>query len=216
MKRLSFPKSMYWDRTFHRFARPVRWLLALYGDELLKVDFGLVSSDRFTRGHRFMGVRKIEVSKVGEYLEKLYDNFVIADPQKRREKMLAGIASIEKEVGGKAVLDADLVEENLYLVEYPVPFYGSFDQTFLQIPEEVLVTTMKNHQRYFRKGRLGELEALLHRRQQQSGRQHVRREGGEREGSKGKALRRFLLLGRGSEGTPFCKGGLPQENRSPR
>ena len=149
IKRLSFPKSMYWDRTFQRFARPVRWLLALYGDELLRVDFGLVSSDRFTRGHRFMGVRKIEVSKVGEYLEKLHDNFVIADPQKRREKMLAGIASIEKEMGGKAALDADLVEENLYLVEYPVPFYGFFDRSFLQIPEEVLVTTMKNHQRYF-------------------------------------------------------------------
>lgn len=149
IKRLSFPKSMYWDRTFRRFARPVRWLLALYGNELLKVDFGLLSSDRFTRGHRFMGVRKIEVSNVGEYLEKLYDNFVIVDPEKRREKMLAGISSIEKEMGGKAVLDGDLVEENLFLVEYPVPFYGSFDQSFLQIPEEVLITTMKSHQRYF-------------------------------------------------------------------
>ena len=149
IKRLSFPKSMYWDGTFNRFARPVRWLLAIYGEETLKVEFGTVISDNFTRGHRFMGVRKIEVSSVGEYLEKLHDNFVIADPEKRREKMLAGISSIEKEIGGKAVLDKDLVEENLFLVEYPVPFFGSFDQSFLRIPEEVLITTMKNHQRYF-------------------------------------------------------------------
>lgn len=149
VKSITFPKSMYWDSTFHRFARPVRWLLSVYGEEYVDVKFGTVRSDRFTRGHRFMGQKKIEIANVGEYLEKLHDNFVIADPGKRREKMLSGISAIEKEIGGKAVLEKDLVEENLFLVEYPVPFYGSFDPSFLDIPEEVLVTTMKNHQRYF-------------------------------------------------------------------
>lgn len=146
---ITFPKSMYWDSTFNRFARPVRWLLSIYGEEYVSVEFGTVRSDRFTRGHRFMGQKKIEIASVGEYLEKLHDNFVIADPGKRREKMLSGVSAIEKEIGGKAVLDRDLVEENLFLVEYPVPFYGSFDQSFLEIPEEVLITTMKKHQRYF-------------------------------------------------------------------
>jgi glycyl-tRNA synthetase beta chain len=81
---ITFPKSMYWDSTFNRFARPVRWLLSIYGEEYVSVEFGTVRSDRFTRGHRFMGQKKIEIASVGEYLEKLHDNFVIADPGYRR------------------------------------------------------------------------------------------------------------------------------------
>ncbi|HPD97192.1 MAG TPA: glycine--tRNA ligase subunit beta [Synergistales bacterium] len=146
---ISFPKSMYWDRTFTRFARPVRWLLALYGDTPINFGFGSVKSGKTTRGHRFMGKKIIEIENTAEYLEKLHDNFVIADPEKRKEKMVSGIAGLEKEIGGKAVLDEDLMEENLFLVEYPVPFFGSFDQSFLDIPAEVLITSMKNHQRYF-------------------------------------------------------------------
>ncbi len=149
IKNISFPKSMYWDKTFIRFARPVRWILSIYGNDPVPLEFGSVSSGVVTRGHRFMGIKNIEIKEVGEYLEKLYDNFVIADPEKRKEKMLSGIATLENEIGGKAVLDKELVEENLFLVEYPVPFYGSFDPAYLEMPEEVLITTMKNHQRYF-------------------------------------------------------------------
>ncbi|MDO9508839.1 MAG: glycine--tRNA ligase subunit beta [Thermovirgaceae bacterium] len=149
LKNISFPKSMYWDKTFTRFARPVRWILSIYGDDPVQVELGSVRSGVVTRGHRFMGMKNIEIRTVGEYLEKLYDNFVIADPEKRREKMLSGISTLEKEIGGKAVLYEDLLEENLFLVEYPVPFYGSFDPSYLEMPEEVLITTMKNHQRYF-------------------------------------------------------------------
>lgn len=149
VKSISFPKSMYWDSSFTRFARPVRWILALFGDSQIPIEYGSVRSGPLTRGHRFMGKKRIEIGKADEYLEKLFDNFVIADPEKRREKMLSGISDLEKEIGGKAVLDEDLVEENLYLVEYPIPFFGSFDPSYLQIPEEVLVTSMKTHQRYF-------------------------------------------------------------------
>lgn len=149
LKNISFPKSMYWDRTFTRFARPIRWILTIFGKDQIPLEYGSIRSGSETRGHRFMGKKNIEISNVDEYLEKLHDNFVIADPEKRREKMLSGISTLEKEIGGKAVLDEDLVEENLFLVEYPVPFYGSFDPSYLEMPEEVLITTMKHHQRYF-------------------------------------------------------------------
>ncbi len=158
LKQIVFPKNMYWDQSFTRFARPVRWILCLFGNETVPVSFGRVASSNSTRGHRFMGDRVIEISDVDEYQDKLFDNYVLFDPDKRREKMMAAISSLEKEVGGKAENDVDLIEENLFLVEYPVPFAGSFDESFLDIPEEVLTTTMKHHQRYFpvrdSKGRL--------------------------------------------------------------
>jgi glycyl-tRNA synthetase beta chain len=96
-----------------------------------------------------MGDRNLEIPSPKEYMDLLFANFVIVDPAKRREKMLSSISAIEKQIGGKADLDPDLVEENLFLVEYPVPFSGSFDRNFLEIPEEVLTTSMKHHQKYF-------------------------------------------------------------------
>jgi len=149
IKRLVFPKNMYWDETFIRFARPIRWILSLFGSDVVPFSYGALEAGRVTMGHRFMGARKIEIKSTDEYFGKLYDNFVIIDPEKRREKMLAGISAIEKEIVARAELDESLVEENLYLVEYPVPFVGSFDESFLEMPDEVLTTTMKHHQRYF-------------------------------------------------------------------
>ena len=149
LKRLVFPKNMYWADPSVRFARPIRWLVALWGSDVVPVSLGDLRSDRFTRGHRFLGRRNLEIREAKDYLEALFDEFVLADPQKRREKMLSGIASLEKDMGAGADLDPDLVEENLNLVEYPVPFFGSFDPAYLDIPSEVLVTTMKKHQRYF-------------------------------------------------------------------
>lgn len=149
IRRLVFPKNMYWDETFVRFARPIRWILSLFGSEVVPFSYGTLEAGRVTRGHRFMGSRKIEIKSTDEYFGKLFDNSVIIDPEKRREKMLAGISAIEKEIAARAELDESLVEENLYLVEYPVPFAGRFDESFLEMPEEVLTTTMKHHQRYF-------------------------------------------------------------------
>lgn len=149
IRRLVFPKNMYWDETFVRFARPIRWILSLFGSDVVPFSYGTLEAGRITRGHRFMGSRKIEIKSTDEYFGKLFDNSVIIDPEKRREKMLAGISAIEKEIAARAELDEALVEENLYLVEYPVPFAGRFDESFLEMPEEVLTTTMKHHQRYF-------------------------------------------------------------------
>jgi glycyl-tRNA synthetase beta chain len=147
--RLVFPKNMYWDDPTLRFARPVRWLLCLWGDEIVPIAYGKLKADRFTRGHRFMGARRIEIARTDDYLDSLYDNYVIVDVAKRREMMISRMTALEKEMGCKIERDAELIEENLFLVEYPVPFFGTFDKEFLDIPSEVLVTTMKVHQRYF-------------------------------------------------------------------
>ncbi len=156
--KLVFPKNMYWKDSSVRFARPIRWLLSLWGDEVVSFTYGGLESGRITRGHRFMGARSVEIAEAGEYLDRLYDQYVVVDPDKRREMMLTRIAAIEKDLQGKVDLDPDLVEENLFLLEFPVPFFGTFDEAFLDIPEEVLTTSMKVHQRYFpvrdAKGRL--------------------------------------------------------------
>jgi glycyl-tRNA synthetase beta chain len=147
--KLVFPKNMYWRNPAVRFARPIRWIVALWGDEVIPFAYGDVESGRTSSGHRFMGNKTIEIKNTDEFLAKLYDNYVILDQEKRKQKLLAGIASLEHEHNGVVELDPDIVEENLYLVEYPVPFLGSFDERFLEIPQEVLITSMKKNQKYF-------------------------------------------------------------------
>ena len=162
VKGIVFPKNMYWNESMVRFARPIRWLLCLWKDEVIPFEYAGLQSGRITRGHRFMGKKEISVPHTAAYLDLLYDNYVIADPEKRREKMLAGIAALEKEIEGHTDIRQDLADENLYLVEYPVPFYGSFDETYLGMPEEVLTTTMASHQRYFSvRESNGKLKALF-------------------------------------------------------
>ncbi|WP_286952273.1 MULTISPECIES: glycine--tRNA ligase subunit beta [Aminobacterium] len=149
MGQIVFPKNMYWLDPTIKFARPIRWIVALLDKEIVPFTYGGIESGRTTRGHRFMGSRSIDVADASEFMEKLYDNYVILDQEKRKQKMISGITALEKEIGGKVELDPELVDENLYLVEFPIPFYGSFDKKFLDIPEEVLTTSMKKHQKYF-------------------------------------------------------------------
>ena len=147
---LTFPKNMYWDNSGVRFARPVRWIVALADDKVIPFTFGQVHSGRTTSGHRFMGRRQIEIHNAAEYLDRLYDNNVILDQEKRLQKMKTAIAALQKEFDGnyEPEMDAGILEENLYLVEFPVPFIGSFDKKYLEIPEEVLTTSMKKNQKY--------------------------------------------------------------------
>ena len=146
---LVFPKNMFWNDPVVRFARPVRWLLCLMGKNVVPFEFNGLKSGRTTCGHRFMGGVSIDVKSSDDYMNVMYDNWVIVDQKKREEKMRSGIAAIEKELQGVVELDPALVQENLYLVEYPVPFYGFFDRKYLEIPEEVLTTSMKDNQKYF-------------------------------------------------------------------
>lgn len=149
MHRLSFQKSMYWAEKAVRFARPVRWLVALYGDKPLEVVFGGVKSGTASRGHRFMGKESVEIKDAASYDAAMRENFVITDPEERKAMILAGVADIEKELGAKVTVDPELLEENVHLNEYPIPFYGSFEKEFLDIPAEVLILSMAKNQRYF-------------------------------------------------------------------
>ena len=149
IRKLSFPKSMYWDDSGVRFARPVRWILAMADKKPLSFRYGEVSSGSVTTGHRFMGAKQIVLTDAGDFIDRLYDNYVLLDQEKRRQKMLAAISALEKDLEGSVELDPEIISENLYLVEYPVPFFGSFDRKYLEIPEEVLTTSMKKNQKYF-------------------------------------------------------------------
>lgn len=149
VKRLSFPKSMFWADPEVRFARPVRWVVALFGDEHLAVSFGDVKSGENSRGHRFMGAGCVKVESLEQYEKAMIENYVVIDPARRQQMILDGVAAMEKELGAKVDVGAALLEENVHLAEYPVVFYGSFDESFLDIPEEVLTLSMAKNQRYF-------------------------------------------------------------------
>ena len=147
---LTFPKSMYWDNSGVRFARPIRWIVALADEKLISFKFGNIQSGRKTSGHRFMGKKVIEISNASEFLDVLYDNYVILDQEKRLQKMKIAITNLQQTFteNYEVEMDPKILEENLYLVEYPVPFAGSFDKRYLEIPEEVLTTSMKKNQKY--------------------------------------------------------------------
>jgi glycyl-tRNA synthetase beta chain len=149
LSKLVFPKNMYWKDTTVRFARPIRWILALADKHVIEFEYGGLESGRVTSGHRFMGSKNIEIHDAAEFMGKLYDNYVVLDQGKRKQKMLAGIAQLENDIRGLVELDPEVIEENLYLVEFPVPFIGSFDARYLEIPQEVLTTSMKKNQKYF-------------------------------------------------------------------
>ncbi|MCR5347893.1 MAG: glycine--tRNA ligase subunit beta [Fretibacterium sp.] len=147
---LTFPKSMYWGKSGVRFARPIRWIVALADDQVIPFTYGDVTSGRTTSGHRFMGRKVIEVGNAADFMELLYDNKVILDQEKRLQKMKSAIAGLKREFEGNLEVEMDpkILEENLYLVEFPVPFIGSFDERYLEIPEQVLTTSMKKNQKY--------------------------------------------------------------------
>lgn len=146
---LNFPKTMRWAAMDIRFVRPVHWLIALFGGELIPFSFGGVTTDRFTYGHRFLSQGAIAVESVDDYLKKLTDHFVMVDPETRRTVIRQQIESLAEENGGVAAIDEDLLEEVIFLVEYPTALCGDFDPNYLALPPEAIITPMREHQRYF-------------------------------------------------------------------
>lgn len=149
IQKLSFPRPMYWQSKDVRFARPIRWLLALYGHKPVIFKYADVQSGKATYGHRFLSPGPFDLEDVGHYFNCLEDHHVILDHNRRREMIRIQLAEKAAECGGKALIDEDLLEEVTYLVEYPVAVDGSFDQTYLDLPQEVPITSMQHHQRYF-------------------------------------------------------------------
>lgn len=149
IKNVTFPKAMRWGGKNMRFARPIRWMVALLNNEVLDIDLEGIKSSNITRGHRFLGEREFEVNSVEEYFEKLDKNFVVLDQHKRKEMIREQAIEVAKSLGGEVELDEDLLEEITFLVEYPTAFYGEFDEEYVKLPKEVVTTPMKEHQRYF-------------------------------------------------------------------
>jgi len=147
---LRFRKSMRSRHDEVTFARPVRWLVALYGGKLLKVVHGEVRSGKVTHGHRFLAPGAIALKGTPEdYLAKLRKAHVLADPAERRAALEAQLARAGKAAGGKVRADAALVEQVLYLVEEPTAVVGEFERSNLDLPAEVVISELRNHQRYF-------------------------------------------------------------------
>ncbi|MDO4581099.1 MAG: glycine--tRNA ligase subunit beta [Bacillota bacterium] len=147
--KLYFPKPMRWGYNSVRFARPVRWLVALLGGDVLELEIAGVAADRYSRGHRLLGSEHIEIAQPAEYLQKLADNYCIADQAARRELIVAQIDKEAASLGGYVEHDQELIEEVTYLVEYPTALHGGFEQKYLSIPEELVTTPMVDQQRYF-------------------------------------------------------------------
>lgn len=145
---LTFPVSMHWAENSFEFIRPVHTLTVLLDDHLLEMPFLDIKSDRISRGHRFLG-QETSIQNADSYEADLRAQAVITDPQERQEMILSQIKDLESKHGIQVDIDDSLLNEVLNLVEYPTAFMGSFDAKYLSVPEEVLVTSMKNHQRYF-------------------------------------------------------------------
>lgn len=148
IRAMSFPKNMRWGRHDVKFIRPIRWLVFLYGDRVVPLEVAGVSSGRMTRGHRFLG-GEAELARASEYADALRGQYVLADPKERKRAILDQIGRLSREKGWTIAVQEDLLEEVLFLVEYPTVLYGSFDPAFLAIPQDVLITSMREHQRYF-------------------------------------------------------------------
>jgi glycyl-tRNA synthetase beta chain len=148
--KLSFPKAMKWNEAGVRFARPVRWLVALFGGATLPITAaGIIAGNR-TQGHRVLGSAKgIAVRDSESYLKGLERQGVIADPQHRQRVIEAQIAEICKKTGFRLHLDADLLDQAVYTTECPHAIIGSFKPGYLEVPQEILMTSMKEHQGFF-------------------------------------------------------------------
>ena len=145
---LSFPKSMRWAYYQQRFARPIRWILALYGDQPVDMELASVHSQPFTYGHRFLSPQAKKVDNIPDYYHIIKEAYVVLDPQERKDRVWQQVQAIAEQLGGHAIKNHKLLEEINYLIEYPTAFAGQFSPSYLQLPPEVLTTSMIEHQRY--------------------------------------------------------------------
>ena len=146
---LSFPKNMRWADHDFRFVRPIRWLVALLDDKIIPIEITGVKSGRNTIGHRFLSKGEVEIATAGDYEKVLREHFVLVDQDERRKIIRQQVEELAQKEGGVAEIDEDLLEEVVYLVEYPTALCGHFDDKFLTLPKEAVITPMREHQRYF-------------------------------------------------------------------
>jgi glycyl-tRNA synthetase beta chain len=146
---IPFKKSMRWGDLDVRFARPIHWLVALFDGIIVPFEFGNITSGAVSRGHRFMANTTFPVRDFAHYLEECERHFVIPDPERRKEIIRRETHRVAIAAGGHLLPDEELLEQVSFLVEYPSAVHGTFSEEFLQVPKEVLITSMRSHQRYF-------------------------------------------------------------------
>lgn len=149
LENLYFSKAMYWGDGKFPFIRPIRTIVSLWNEETIDFNYANVKSGRKTKGHRFLSQGYISISKVKNYTTELEKAFIIVDISKRKKIIEDGINCLVREIGVKAVIDPELLEEVNFLVEYPTVFLGDFEESYLKLPREVIITIMVNNQKYF-------------------------------------------------------------------
>jgi glycyl-tRNA synthetase len=146
---LKFAKSMRWNASGASFSRPVRWLVALLGDQVLPCEYAAVRSGRVTRGIRPFGGLDITISAADDYFGTMKASHIMLGVEEREAHIGAEVAKLAASVGGRVPDDPALLREVANLVEWPTPLLGYFEEEYLQLPQEVLIAVMKKHQRYF-------------------------------------------------------------------
>ena len=146
---LPIPKRMRWGNSKEEFVRPIQWGVLLFNDETCYEPVLGITTGNVSQGHRFHGTGDITICSPDSYEQQLHDNFVIASFAKRRGIIEGGVKLLAAEAGGIAVIDPSLLDEVTALNEWPVPLMGCFDEAFLAVPSEALVSSMKEHQKYF-------------------------------------------------------------------
>ena len=148
IKAMTFPTKMRWDSNDFEFVRPIHWLVSLFGSDVIPVKISDITAGRKTQGHRFLG-DSVVLANADDYEDALKDQYVIANAEERKDMIVNQMNELVKKNHWQIKPDKDLLEEVTYLVEYPTVFAGSFDEKYLNIPDEVLITSMKDNQRYF-------------------------------------------------------------------
>ncbi|TCS78706.1 glycine--tRNA ligase subunit beta [Pectinatus cerevisiiphilus] len=146
---LSFPKNMRWGNLDFRFVRPIRWIVALLGDEIIPFTIANVHSGNKTRGHRFLSDGTHVIENASDYKKAMKKLFIVVDQNKRRDMIKEQINALAAKNNGHAQITEDLLEEVTYLVEYPTALCGKFEEKYLKLPKEAVITPMREHQRYF-------------------------------------------------------------------
>ena len=149
LNELPIAKRMRWGARKTEFVRPTQWLVMLFGDEVIDCEILAQKAGRLSRGHRFHHPDQVRISKPSTYLEDLRSAYVLADLNERRALISARVAELAAEQQGTAIVPADLLDEVSSLVEWPVPLVCSFEERFLEVPQEALITTMQDNQKYF-------------------------------------------------------------------
>ncbi len=149
IKSISFPRSMRWGGRSIRWARPIRYFVSILDDEVLDFDAEGIEVGNVTKGHRALGSSYIVIDKIENYENLLKENFVILSYKDRHDLIIRGLNKHDMEKGGEYMKDDDLLDEVINIVEYPTVLIGDIDPKYLELPKEVVITPMKDHQRYF-------------------------------------------------------------------